>query len=455
MTLFPSHCWPVTLLLIGVESALQMNLSRVLRRDREIATDYWRRGRGLLWFQHLRRAGGTSLCDLLHAALLVADFVEERSEACQPEEWKLRDAHAVMGHNLTLLAKELRILGGNAFAQEYGPIPAAALLARRMPHWVFVTHIRDPWSRFWSQLRHEMAPCLNSVKALAVCVDGKHEVLGMWWSLTAHLDSVLGVPDYRLAEHPHLYGDNYYTRVLLNRTDLDGPPLTLQDYEVAKSILFDRMSAVIVIEDFARSALQLACTLGLDLDTARPLLQTHVRPYQHHEGMLEIPTESELGIDDVATLQSRFAKNNRFDYGLYQEAKRLSEIQVANCAKRKPVVAELRASAAYVVKEVKQAAIPKVDVGIDALFGCVNGSVEYVDGGFVLMCPRTREQRKHSWWTPVGALKERAGQRVPGEHCWIRGFQWAFCCDESFGPEGNKDCWDETHNYSSCCTSLE
>eukprot|EP00435_Cladocopium_sp_Y103_P045620 s1149_g13.t1 len=65
------------------------------------------------------------------------------------------------------------------------------------------------------------------------------------------------------------------------------------------------------------------------------------------------------------------------------------------------------------------------------------------------MCPRTLEQRKHSWWTPVGALKKRAGQRVPGEHCWIRGFQWAFCCDDSFGPEGNKDCWDETHNYSS------
>eukprot|EP00435_Cladocopium_sp_Y103_P036936 s1149_g9.t1 len=68
VTLFPSHCWPVTLLLIGVESALPMNLSRALRRDREIATD---------WFQHLRRAGGTSLCDLLHAALLRADFVED------------------------------------------------------------------------------------------------------------------------------------------------------------------------------------------------------------------------------------------------------------------------------------------------------------------------------------------------------------------------------------------
>lgn len=247
-----------------------------------------------------------------------------------------------------------------------------------------------------------MATCLSSMEALVACVDGKHEVLGMWWSPTAHIDSVLGVPPFRLSEHPSLYGDNYYTRVLLNRTDLDGPPLTLQDYEVAKSILFDRMSAVIVTEDFARSVLQLTCTLGLDLDIARPLLQAHVRPYQQNEALLAIPTESELGIDALARLQSRFARKNRFDYGLYQEAKRLSEIQVANCAKRKPVVAELRAaSAAYPVKEVKQAAIPEVNVSVDDLFGCVNGSVEYVNGTFMLLCPRTIEQHKRSWWTSV------------------------------------------------------
>ncbi|CAK9064839.1 unnamed protein product [Durusdinium trenchii] len=131
---------------------------------------------------------------------------------------------------------------------------------------VFVTNIRDPWSRFWSQLRHEMAPCLSTVQALAVCVAGQHQRLGPWWSPTSHIDSVLGVSGFRISASPHIYSDNYYTRMLLNRTDLNGPPLTEHDYEVAKSILFQRMSAVIVVEDFARSALQLACTLGLNLE---------------------------------------------------------------------------------------------------------------------------------------------------------------------------------------------
>ena len=442
-----SHGWPATLLLYGA-SAAPINMSAALRRDRDLATDLWHHGKGLLWFQHLRRAGGTSLCSLLHRAVIHAEFVEERSEACQPEEWKLRDANAVMGHNLTLLGTELRLLGGNAFAQEYGAIPARALLGHRMQRWVFVTHIRDPWSRFWSQLRHEMATCLANVEALAICVGGQHNRLGWWWSPTAHIDSVLGVPGYRLSEDPHIYGDNYYTRVVLNQTDMKSP-LTEEDYEVAKSLLFDRMSAVIVIEDFARSALQLACTLGLNLETARPLLSTHVRPYQHHEAMLEIPTESDLGSRDVSALRVRFEVKNSFDYGLYNEAKRLSEIRVAKCAKGNPVIAKLRA--APVVKEVKKAPVQATPLTVDEMFGCTNGSLEMVNGTYLLLCPRTKEQRDKSWWSPVGAPKRRAGQKIPGEHCWLEGFQWGFCCDTSFGPEGNKDCWDKIHNYSSCC----
>lgn len=67
------------------------------------------------------------------------------------------------------------------------------------------------------------------------------------------------------------------------------------------------------------------------------------------------------------------------------------------------------------------------------------------------------------------ARKRRPGRRIPGEHCWFdgrwadgggfntfcpcigrvgascntllsQGFEWAVCCDDSFGPEGNKDC---------------
>ncbi|CAJ1414671.1 unnamed protein product [Effrenium voratum] len=424
-----------------------MNLSRALQLERDRATDAWRQGQGLLWFQHLRRAGGTSLCHLLHT-VHHAKFVEGRSEACQPEDWKLRDARAVVGHNLTLLAQELRFLGGNAFAQEYGAIPTKELLMQRMPSWVFVTTIRDPWSRFWSQLRHEMAGCLAHVKALAVCMAGNHHMLGWWWSPSAHIDSVLGVPGFRISESPHIYGDNYYTRVLLNRTDLSQPPLTLKDYEVAKSILFERMSAVIVVEDFARSALQLACSLGLDLDMARPLLRTRVRPYEHNEVMLEIPTESELGPADVTALRNRFVAKNRLDYGLYNEAKRISELRLARCARQHPAIAELRA--APVVQEDKKAVVAE-PISIDEMFGCINGSLQESPSGYLLYCPRTVEQSRRSWWSPEGLPRRRPGQKLPGQHCWQEGFDFGICCGEQWGPEGNKECWDDIHNYTTCC----
>lgn len=424
-------------LILGAGTAVPMNLSYALQLDRDVATEWWRRGRGMLWFQHLRRGGGTSLCNLLRHALVHGEFVEERSEACQPEEWKLRDASVVSGHNLTTLATELRLLGGNAFSQEYGALPSRELLARgaarrSMRRWVFVTNIRDPWSRFWSQLRHEMAPCLSTVQALAVCVAGQHQRLGPWWSPTSHIDSVLGVSGFRISASPHIYSDNYYTRMLLNRTDLNGPPLTEHDYEVAKSILFQRMSAVIVVEDFARSALQLACTLGLNLEAARPLLFTQIRPYQEHEAMMDIPTESELGVQDVTAVRLRFIERNRFDYGLYHEAKKLSEILVAKCARQNPDVAALRA--APMVQEVKKAPEPVV-ASLDDIFGCTNGSLEVgPDGSYVLYCPRTSEQASRSWWSPLGSHKRRAGQKVPGEHCWREGFKWGFCCDHRYGP---------------------
>ena len=40
------------------------------------------------------------------------------------------------------------------------------------------------------------------------------------------------------------------------------------------------------LEDFQRSALQLACSLGLDLEKAEPLLRKVHRPYSDHEAGL-------------------------------------------------------------------------------------------------------------------------------------------------------------------------
>jgi len=435
-----------------------VNTSVVLQADRKYATERWRNGQGLLWFQHLRRAGGTSLCHLLRS-VKQARFLVARGEACQPEEWKLRDALAVVDHNVSLLAAELRVLGGNAFAQEYGALPAQHLLGHRrlrgeLRDWVFVTTIRDPWARFWSQLRHEMAPCLQSSQALAVCLGGNHHLLGWWWSPSAHIDSILGVPGFRLSEDPHVYSDNYYTRMLINNTDSKGSTLTDDDFKVAKTIMTDRMSAVIIMEDFARSALQLACALGLDLAQARSLLRTRIRPYERNQAMMDIPTESELGPNDVTSLRSRFMIKNRWDYGLYQHAQQLSAVRLARCARNNPVVAELRASAPARVEEVPKEEEPSEisTLSVDDMFGCTGGSLEEGPEGFyILKCPRSAEQASSSWWSPLGMPKRKPGQKMPGAECWKEGFEWSMCCDSSFGPEGNTQCWDDNHNFTKCC----
>lgn len=187
-------------------TAGELNITEQLKSERLFAEDRWRRGQGLLWFQHYRRAGGTSLCHLLRDAVPDARFLVARGQACQPEDWTLRDAMAICEHNVTLIGLDLQMQGANAFAQEYGPIPGPYLLGHRVQRhmlrdWVFVASIRDPWKRFWSQLRYEMATCLVHANALARCIGGNFEELGYWWSPTAHRDSVLGVPGAEYQSH--------------------------------------------------------------------------------------------------------------------------------------------------------------------------------------------------------------------------------------------------------------
>ena len=260
------------------------------------------------------------------------------------------------------------------------------------------------------------------------------------------------MPGFRISESPHVYADNYYTRSLLNRTDLSGPPLTVREYYLARSLLFNRMSAVIITEDFARSALQLACSLGLELETAQPLLRTRVRPYELHRAMLDIPTESELGPSDVEALRRSFVKKNSFDYTLYAHAKRISSARLAKCARRNPLVAELRDSPVEEEAPSPPPAGGHARLTVDEMFGCTNGTLrEMEDGQYMLICPRSVEQSSKSWWSPLGTPKRKLGERLAGDHCWKQGFHWGACCDQRYGPHGNAACWDEHHTFATCC----
>lgn len=453
---------PLILVLLRDACAVSVNFTRALRAERLRAESLWRQGHGLLWFQHFRRAGGTSLCHLLRTASPLATFLLSRGEACQPEDWKLRDAMQICEHNLTLLAAEHHVLEFNSFAQEYGPIPGPILFGHRalrgsLRHWVFVASIRDPWSRFWSQLRYEMATCLVNAKALSLCVDGKFQMLGQYWSPTAHEDSILGVPGARLSESPVVYLDNYYTRVLVNRTDVDGPPLTWEDLDLAKALLTERFSAVVIAEDFAHSSLQLACSLGLDLEKAKPLLHTRIRPYSENEALMSgVPVdESELGEADVQGLRTKFVRNNKFDYTLYAHVRMLAQRRLALCTQRRKDVSELRRDLPRQMVLQTTSTTSSIELTIDDLFGCNGGTLGLDDkGNFMLYCPRTALQHSTSWWAGKSedvTPKRKMGQPIPGKECWRSGFSWAVCCGSSHGPKGNADCWDGEFTHQRCC----
>jgi len=465
--------WLTAAVVAGIASVWGIrpqNLTIALRSERLRAEELWRRGDGLLWFQHYRRAGGTSLCQLLREGLPQAEFLLARGEACQPEDWKLRDAVAVCEHNLTLVGEELRVQDGNAFAQEYGSVPGRDLLGHRarrhrLRHWVFVATLREPWSRFWSQLRYELATCLSDASALTMCIGGNFEALGHWWSPTAHRDTILGVAGNESTwKTPELYVDNYYTRVLLNKTDLEEwPRLEPNDMTAAIMLLRERFSAVIIAEEFRISALQLACSLDLDLEKARSKLGVKIRPYSEHAALMEVPEdESRLGKTNIAALRTRFVQKNAFDYALYAAAKQLSKQRVHQCARRRPSVQALRLSPPPIM-EPPATPSPKAgdqlppEIGVDDLFGCNGGKLEFDDvrGNYMLYCPRSAEQHATSWWSSekYNGPKRKKGQRAQGWECWKNGFSWASCCESSFGPKGNVECWDGDFTHSRCCLS--
>eukprot|EP00746_Dinoflagellata_sp_MGD_P077288 gnl/MRDRNA2_/MRDRNA2_31028_c0_seq1.p1 gnl/MRDRNA2_/MRDRNA2_31028_c0~~gnl/MRDRNA2_/MRDRNA2_31028_c0_seq1.p1 ORF type:complete len:461 (+),score=71.32 gnl/MRDRNA2_/MRDRNA2_31028_c0_seq1:87-1469(+) len=431
------------------------NLSVALLEDRAVAEQNWHEGHGLLWFQHLRRTGGTSLCQILRGEGSVR---AGKGDACQHSEFFMKDVGAAGGHNLSLVAAELRVMKINGFAQEYGPFPGPRLLSRegrRLRSWSFIVSIRDPWARLWSQLKYEMSTCLQDVESLTACINGDFDSLGYWWSPTQHRDNILGQPGQGFPS-PALYVDNYFTRILLNRTYPEDE-LDEGDLEMAQTLLH-RASAVIVLEDFQLSIVQLHCSLGFSLDHR---LQVHVRPYEKHEYISVAEVEKKLPRKEVEKLKQLFIKRNHLDYALYAFARKLARQRLAACSARGP-------SWRKRLREVLKAPPPSVknldppeEASLDDLFGC-NGATlvpgEY--GKLVLACPRVASDHTTSWWSSeevdgVKIPKRKLGRELPGAECWRKGFSWSVCCAPRFGKTGNKKCWDQWYNHERCCKPFE
>eukprot|EP00405_Crypthecodinium_cohnii_P011778 CAMPEP_0206430630 /NCGR_PEP_ID=MMETSP0324_2-20121206/6923_1 /ASSEMBLY_ACC=CAM_ASM_000836 /TAXON_ID=2866 /ORGANISM="Crypthecodinium cohnii, Strain Seligo" /LENGTH=519 /DNA_ID=CAMNT_0053896483 /DNA_START=315 /DNA_END=1871 /DNA_ORIENTATION=- len=413
-----------------------------LRSDRQRAERYLRQGQGYVWFQHMRRAGGTNLCGVLQTSTHANFF---RGQACQPMEWNLRDAFKFNNHSLPLLEAKLEDWGTNSFAQEYGPAPGLDLAGDKVARtawrrWVFVTSLRDPWKRFWSQLRHEMTPCLAALPNLRACAAGKFEAISDFCSPFSHVDAILGVPSARLSESPRVYVDNYYTRVLVNKTDPFGPPLTDDDVELAKDVLNHRFSAVIISDYHSHSSLQLVCALGINLTAALPKLRQKTRPYAVHESWFaDLPeTEWDMGPQAaILNIRTKFVRRNLYDYTLIAYAKQMADQRLRECARQREDVREL-------LQEFTKDFVPAppndtdLEPEVDGIFGCSGASISWnaEKEAYLLVCPRSPDQSQASWWDGEAA-------KLPGEECWSEGYDWKNCCHPIFGPRGNSACWDK------------
>eukprot|EP00933_Yihiella_yeosuensis_P025401 TRINITY_DN19736_c0_g1_i1.p1 TRINITY_DN19736_c0_g1~~TRINITY_DN19736_c0_g1_i1.p1 ORF type:complete len:484 (-),score=45.24 TRINITY_DN19736_c0_g1_i1:26-1477(-) len=464
---------------IHVASA-QRNRTNVLQTERALAEELWRRGKGRLWLQHVRKAGGSSLCRLLSNSVPGSSFQNKLLPDCKLKDWPTHDAVSVCDHNFTRVKMDLEVFQSNSFSQEYGPFPGPALLGYRGVHqisalrgWVFIVSVRDPWERFWSQLKYEMETCLMTARFLEACIDGDFEAIGNWWSPTQHVDNIMGMPGAGYGNRPSLYSDNYYVRLFVNRTNPRyGPAIDNSDLTAAMHLLENRVSNIIILEDFMQTSLHLACTIGLDLEKARPHLLTKYRPYQEHEAMsatyvpewLRIDRENlvdRIGKEELLGLRRKFIRKNRYDYALYRFAKKLAKKQLGACPASRAELEFLKENAERLRDAAKPAPAPSLPVErtIDDIFGCTGGKLEpHSDGQMRLICPRTTLQAHNSWWghdnedlQPI----RKCGFPSVGASCWSEGFAWSNCCAASFGPGGNTNCWDKNHNYKKCCTPAD
>merc|ERR1740130_45154 len=51
----------------------------------------------------------------------------------------------------------------------------------------------------------------------------------------------------------------------------------------------------------------------------------------------------------------------------------------------------------------------------------------------------------------LGLQSSSCDTSVGGLVCFHEGWTAEFCCDKKHGPRGNRDCWDQLHNYKDCC----
>ncbi len=263
----------------------------IIDREAKLAADSFRSGKGHVWLQRVRNAGGSMLChnlrlnsDLLlntssivrfgdvttstsSSSLQLVDFSKSYEDYChsstsssssskyhhltQDEEENDQnddDCCQIESHDMNDVKGFIKNLGERNIVEEsIRPLPVSSLLRHReeWSRWVFVTSLRGPLDRAMSLFHSEPRYCRDEFQVGKPCSYSD-----------LFRDDVVRK---NCAEASYCYS-NHFTRVFSGRHGTD--ELSREDLEIAK-IMLHRFSCILILESLNRTSSCLDHTLGL------------------------------------------------------------------------------------------------------------------------------------------------------------------------------------------------
>eukprot|EP00750_Incisomonas_marina_P011567 INCI16391.2.p1 GENE.INCI16391.2~~INCI16391.2.p1 ORF type:complete len:762 (-),score=116.40 INCI16391.2:1504-3789(-) len=322
------------------------------QQQRRMAEQEWRDGRGFIWLQHIRKSGGSFMCELFKLAAQNAPNAQQRDLFSAGDFACMLPTYAFLDLNQHSPPDRLRALMKanhvRVVAQEYGPLPAQGLDSphlvlespERLYHqsneanqndtfddWVFVTTLRDPQKRMESHLRYAFPRCITQgdESMLRRCILDNHDLE----SLVAKVDPKSGKPMAPYMEFPFQlkgfrYFDNYLTRILSGNIERDH--VSRADFLLAISRLH-RFSSIWDLNDLDATSAQFWAAFSGRPDIG-PNSMKNI--WSTNTSFAGVATVSQ---DDVNAMWTRYPtiltewrRRNSFDAQLHGYATRLGEI---------------------------------------------------------------------------------------------------------------------------------
>lgn len=188
-------------------------------------------GRGYVWHQHMRKAGGTALCRFLSMNLNTTTPIAPFHCFIRNQDGKfLRTLSGQKYYpSLKSLENQMSTLNIEVVSNEDSGFPSFAEANMNSPQWLFLTHLRHPVARIISHIRETHDKVIEGLT--------KHLppfTKAAWLSSYSFDHEKSGASPRQLLNG--CFYDNYYTRVLTDKCKFDGP-MTETDYISAERIL--------------------------------------------------------------------------------------------------------------------------------------------------------------------------------------------------------------------------